>query len=86
MTTKIKMLLVDADEEMRRAVTAAVSDSADLALVGATDDGDQVAELVRRLQPEKEDRWASPLYRIYLNLNLGEEFVEIDRILNAQKK
>lgn len=43
-------------------------------------------EMVRRLQPEKEDRWASPLYRIYLNLNLGEEFVEIDRILNAQKK
>ncbi|MCH5169262.1 MAG: hypothetical protein J1F27_06430 [Prevotellaceae bacterium] len=42
-------------------------------------------EMVRRLQPEKQDRWASPLYRIYLNLNSGEEFVEIDRILNGQK-
>ena len=52
MTTKIKVLLVDADEEMRRAITAAVSDSADLTLVGATDDGEQVPELVRRLQPD----------------------------------
>jgi len=41
-------------------------------------------ELVRRLQPEKQDRWASPLYRIYLNLNLGEEFTEIDRLLNPR--
>jgi two-component system response regulator (stage 0 sporulation protein A) len=52
MTTKIKVLLVDADEEMRRAITSAISDSADLTLVGATDDGDQVTELVRRLQPD----------------------------------
>ena len=52
MTTKIKVLLVDADEEMRRAITAAVSDSADLTLVSATDDGEQVPELVRRLQPD----------------------------------
>ena len=52
MTTKIKVLLVDADEEMRRAITAAVSDSTDLTLVGATDDGEQVPELVRRLQPD----------------------------------
>ena len=43
-------------------------------------------EMVRHLQPEKQDRWASPLYRIYLNLTLGEEFVEIDRILNTSKK
>ncbi|MBR6032016.1 MAG: hypothetical protein IKP36_08675 [Bacteroidaceae bacterium] len=41
-------------------------------------------EMVRRLQPEKQDRWASPLYRIYLNLNLGDEFVEIDRLLNTR--
>lgn len=41
-------------------------------------------EKVRRLEPEKQDRWASPLYRIYLNLNLGEEFVEIDRLLNTK--
>ena len=42
-------------------------------------------EKVRKLQPEKQDRWASPLYRIYLNLNLGDEFVEIDRLLNQKK-
>ena len=39
-------------------------------------------EMVRRLQPESQDRWAPALYRIYLNLNLGDEFVEIDRLLN----
>ncbi len=41
-------------------------------------------EMVRRLQPEKMDRWAPALYRIYLNLNLGDEFVEIDRLLNPK--
>lgn len=52
MTTKTKVLLVDADEDVRRAVSAAVSESSDLMLVGTTDDGDQVPELVRRLQPD----------------------------------
>ena len=42
-------------------------------------------EMVRKLQPEKMDRWASPLYRIYLNLNLGDEFTEIDRLLNQKQ-
>lgn len=41
-------------------------------------------EKVRKLQPEMMDRWAPALYRIYLNLNLGEEFVEIDRLLNKK--
>ena len=41
-------------------------------------------EMVRKLQPELTDRWASPLYRIYLNLNLGEEFNEIDKLLNQK--
>ena len=39
-------------------------------------------EMVRKLQPDNQDRWASPLYRIYLNLNMGDEFVEIDNLLN----
>ena len=39
-------------------------------------------EMVRKLQPEKADRWAPPLYRIYLYLNLGDEFMEIDRLLH----
>lgn len=42
-------------------------------------------EMVRKLQPEKQDRWAPPLYRIYLHLNLGDEFNEIDRLLNPRK-
>ena len=41
-------------------------------------------EMVRKLQPEKKELWASPLYRIYLNLNLGEEFMEIDRLLHSK--
>ena len=40
-------------------------------------------EKVRQLQPDRQERWASPLYRIYLNLNLGDEFSEIDRLLNS---
>ena len=42
-------------------------------------------EMVRKLQPENQERWASPLYRIYLHLNLGDEFNEIDRLLNTGK-
>ena len=42
-------------------------------------------EMVRKLQPENQERWASPLYRIYLHLNLGDEFNEIDRLLNQKK-
>ena len=41
-------------------------------------------ETVRKLQPDRQDRWASPLYRIYLNLNLGDEFNEIDKLLNPK--
>ena len=42
-------------------------------------------EKVRQLQPENSARWASPLYRIYLNLNMGKEFDEIDAILKKMK-
>ena len=42
-------------------------------------------EMVRKLQPDRQDRWASPLYRIYLNLNLGDEFNEIDKLLNSKR-
>ena len=41
-------------------------------------------EMVRKLQPEKQDLWASHLYRIYLNLNLGDEFTEIERLLTPK--
>jgi tetratricopeptide (TPR) repeat protein len=38
-------------------------------------------EKYRKLQPEKTDKWALPLYTIYLNLNKGKEFDEIDKLL-----
>lgn len=38
-------------------------------------------EKYRQLQPDRKDRWALPLYTIYLNLNRGKEFDEIDKLL-----
>jgi hypothetical protein len=33
------------------------------------------------LRPEDKTKWALPLYTIYLKLNMGREFDEIDQIL-----
>ena len=38
-------------------------------------------ELYRKLMPEDRQRWAPGLYRIYLNLNMGKQFEEIDRLM-----
>ena len=35
----------------------------------------------RRMAPDDKKRWAPALYRIYLNLNLGKQFEEIDRLM-----
>ena len=35
----------------------------------------------RRLAPDDQQRWAPALYRIYLNLNLGKQFEEIDKLM-----
>ncbi|MCI1290807.1 MAG: hypothetical protein LKG50_00335 [Prevotella sp.] len=35
----------------------------------------------RELEPEDKSKWALPLYTIYLNLNMGKEFDEIDKLL-----
>ncbi len=43
-------------------------------------------EYYRHLMPDEKDKWAPALYRIYLNLNLGRQFDEIDRILKSQDK
>ena len=40
----------------------------------------------RALAPEMKDKWGTPLYTIYLNLNMGKEFEEIDRIINQKQK
>ncbi len=38
-------------------------------------------ETYRKLAPKDSKRWAPALYRIYLNLNMGKEFDEIDRLM-----
>ena len=39
-------------------------------------------ERYRALAPEDKNKWARALYRIYLNLSMGKQFEEIDRIIN----
>ena len=41
-------------------------------------------ERYRKASPERMMRWASPLYKIYLILNKGEEFEEIEKILTKE--
>ena len=41
----------------------------------------QPMERVRQLAPQDIERWAPALYRIYLHLNMGKEFDEMDRLL-----
>lgn len=38
-------------------------------------------EKYRQLMPNDSQRWAPGLYRIYLNLNMGKQFEEIDRLM-----
>ena len=38
-------------------------------------------ERYRRLAPQQKQKWGPALYRIYLNLNMGKQFDEIDRLL-----
>lgn len=38
-------------------------------------------ERYREMLPEEKEKWGPALYRIYLNLNLGKQFDEIDRLL-----
>ena len=40
----------------------------------------------REMEPKEQGKWAFPLYTIYLNLNMGKEFDEIDKLLNQKKK
>ena len=39
-------------------------------------------EEFRALAPDDKNKWAPALYRIYLNLNMGKQFDEIDKIIN----
>lgn len=38
-------------------------------------------EKYRKLEPEAVDKWSLPLYTIYLNLNMGTQFDEVDKIM-----
>lgn len=40
----------------------------------------------RTLEPDEKDKWALPLYTIYLNLNMGKEFDEIDALVKTMNK
>ena len=40
-------------------------------------------ERYRALAPDQKNKWAPALYRIYLNLNMGKQFEEIDKIINT---
>lgn len=41
-------------------------------------------ERYRQLAPAQKQKWGPALYRIYLNLNMGRQFDEIDRLLNKK--
>ena len=40
-------------------------------------------EAYRKLAPDEKRKWAPALYRIYLNLNMGKQFDEIDRVMKT---
>lgn len=41
-------------------------------------------ETYRRLKPDAVEWWGRPLYAIYLALNMGPQFEEIDKVLSSQ--
>jgi len=41
-------------------------------------------ERYRALMPDEKQKWAPALYRIYLNLNMGRQFDEVDRMLREK--
>ncbi len=43
-------------------------------------------ERYRTLQPGEVNKWGLPLYTIYLNLNMGKEFDEVDQLLRKKGK
>ena len=43
-------------------------------------------ERYRQLAPDEQQKWAPALYRIYLNLNMGKQFDEVDRLMKQQEK
>lgn len=44
------------------------------------------SEEIKRLRPDAVNTWAPLLYRIYLNLNMGAEFAEMEKEMKALRK
>jgi hypothetical protein len=42
-------------------------------------------EAYRRMAPQQTQKWATALYRIYFNLNMGKQFDEMDKLLKSKK-
>ncbi len=42
-------------------------------------------ERYRTMKPDRQDKWALPLYTIYLNLNMGEKFDDVDRLIKTSR-
>lgn len=42
-------------------------------------------EKYKKFEPTQREKWGLPLYTIYLNLNMGKEFDEIDHILKQKR-
>ncbi len=43
-------------------------------------------ESYRQLAPDQKEKWASPLYNIYFNLNMGSQFEEISKVVQELKQ
>ena len=43
-------------------------------------------EKYRALAPDQKEKWALPLYTIYLNLNMGKQFDDIDKLMRGLKR
>lgn len=43
-------------------------------------------EKYRQLAPDQKERWASSLYNIYLKLNMGKQFEEINTLIKKMRK
>ena len=41
-------------------------------------------ERYRQLMPDEKKKWAPVLYNVYLNLNMGKQFDEMDKLLNRE--
>ena len=43
-------------------------------------------EKYRAMRPEDRERWVTPLYNIYLKLNMGKQFEEMSNLLQKMRK